>query len=211
MTSRLKVTSWSKNVSWRSGCLQTQGRVEQGKRSFLLVFEIFFLEEASHLLTSHWFTVNHTATFQHRWWYAPPRKTWRENGCWLANSSFAIVSKPQVFQNLGGGHWARPHCEKLEANWELSHCEQTGGCSLQPGPKNTSQGSPVRIEGAAYTHSQEPTLVWSVRYEGMFVSLLVSSILLSLPRLCFLSGFCSLVASTLFHLFLIWRIITVVM
>ena len=32
----------------------------------------------------------------------------------------------------------------------------------------------------------------------MFASLLVSSILLSLPRLCFLSGFCSLVASTLF-------------
>ena len=143
-------------------------------------------------------------------------KNRRENGYWLANS---ILCHSLKIPDLSGFRWwslssstpVKTQSLTDPTDVPLYTWKQTRGCSLQPGPKNNSRWSPVRIEGAAYVHPQEPTLVWGVRCEGMFASLPVSYIFLALPWLHFLSGFCCLAAATLFNLFLIWGIIRAVM
>lgn len=145
-----------------------------------------------------------------------PSKNRREDGHWLANSSLCHSLRTP---DLSGFSWRSLSSSTLVRTRRLTdptgvplyNWKQTGGSCLQPGPKNNSRWSPVRIEGAAYVHPQEPTLVWGVRCEGMFASLPVSYIFLVLSWLHFLSGFCSLAAATLFNVFLTWGIIRVVM
>ena len=143
----------------------------------------------------------------------PPRKTGRENGYWLVNSGLCHSLKTPGLSEFRWWSLSSPILGRnwrltddidisLRANWRM----QAPTWTKEYLERVPSQHWGSRLHPLTGTYSGVKCEVWG--YVWVTSGFLYPSFS---PTAAFPSGFCALVASALFHLFLIWRIIRVVM
>ena len=143
----------------------------------------------------------------------PPRKTGRENGYWLVNSGLCHSLKTPGFSEF---RWWSLSSSTLGRNWRLTDDidislranwrMQSPTWTKEYLERVPSQHWGSRLHPLTGTYSDVKCEVWG--YVWVTSGFLHPSFS---PMAAFPSGFCALVASALFRLFLIWRIIRVVM